>query len=99
MCSRQTNSTALRIWSKPCCSYVALYHHQLPQSALESKTTMQAMKDWYHSHPHLFNKQPYDRPGCDTSREHASVVVEDNEIAIMQEDQSQQILPPMNYLF
>jgi transposase InsO family protein len=45
--------------------YAALYNHQLPQSALKSKTPMQAMKDWYHSHPHLFNKRPYDRPGCD----------------------------------
>lgn len=46
--------------------YVALYNHQLPQSALKSKTPMQAMKDWYASHPHLFHKRPYDRPGCDT---------------------------------
>lgn len=46
--------------------YVALYNHQLPQSALKSKTPMQAMKDWYQEHPHLFHKRPYDRPGCDT---------------------------------
>ncbi|MBS0391395.1 MAG: transposase, partial [Proteobacteria bacterium] len=46
--------------------YVALYNHQLPQSALKSKTPMQAMKDWYHERPHLFHKRPYDRPGCDT---------------------------------
>ena len=26
--------------------YVALYNHQLPQSALHSKTPMQAMKQW-----------------------------------------------------
>ena len=45
--------------------YVALYNHQLPQSALKSKTPLQAMKDWHHSHPHLFVKRPYDRPGCD----------------------------------
>ena len=45
--------------------YVALYNHQLPQSALGSKTPMQAMKDRYQSHPHLFHKRPYDRPGCD----------------------------------
>jgi hypothetical protein len=42
-----------------------LYNHQLPQSALNSKTPMQAMKQWYQTHPHLFNKRPYDRPGCD----------------------------------
>jgi transposase InsO family protein len=46
--------------------YVALYNHQLPQSALKSKTPMRAMKDWYASHPHLFIKRPYDHPGCDT---------------------------------
>jgi transposase InsO family protein len=46
--------------------YVALYNRQLPQSALGSKTPMQAMKDWYHAHPDLFHKRPYDRPGCDT---------------------------------
>jgi hypothetical protein len=45
--------------------YVALYNHQLPQSALKSKTPMRAMKDWYASHPHLFIKRPYDHPGCD----------------------------------
>ena len=27
--------------------YVALYNHQLPQSALKSSTPIQAMKDWY----------------------------------------------------
>lgn len=45
--------------------YVALYNHQLPQSALKSSTPMQAMKDWYQTHPHLFHKRPYDRTGCD----------------------------------
>ena len=45
--------------------YVALYNHQLPQSALKSKTPMQAMKDWFQIHLHLFHKQPYDRTGCD----------------------------------
>jgi len=43
-----------------------LYNHQLPQSALKSSTPMQAMKDWYQTHPHLFHKRPYDRTGCDT---------------------------------
>ncbi len=46
--------------------YVALYNHQLPQSALKSSTPIQAMKDWYQTHPHLFLKRPYDRPGCDS---------------------------------
>jgi len=44
--------------------YVALYNHQLPQSALQSLTPMQTMKNWYKSHPHLFHKRPYDHPGC-----------------------------------
>ena len=48
--------------------YVQLYNHQLPQSALHSKTPMQAMKQWYETHPHLFRKRAYDRPGCDTYR-------------------------------
>jgi hypothetical protein len=44
--------------------YVALYNHQLPQSALKRKTPIQAMKDWYDSHPDQFHKRPYDGPGC-----------------------------------
>ena len=46
--------------------YVTLYNHQFPQSALKSKTPAQSLKDWFASHPHLFNKRPYDRTGCDT---------------------------------
>ena len=45
--------------------YVVLYNHQLPQSALKSRTPIQAMKDWYALHPDLFVKRPYDHPGCD----------------------------------
>src|SRR5690606_38267852 len=54
--------------------YVALYNHQLPQSALKSKTPIQAMKDWYASHPDLFRKRPYDRPGCDNYANHAEAM-------------------------
>ena len=46
--------------------YVVLYNTQLPQSALGSRTPMQAMKDWQKSHPHLFVKTPRNRPGRDT---------------------------------
>jgi transposase InsO family protein len=46
--------------------YVALYNHPLPQSALQSKTHIQTMKDWYATHSNLFVKKTYDRPGCDT---------------------------------
>ncbi|MBC7215210.1 MAG: IS481 family transposase, partial [Burkholderiaceae bacterium] len=42
------------------------YNHHLPQSALQSKTPMQAIRGWYDSHPHLFHRRPYDRPGLDT---------------------------------
>lgn len=47
-------------------AFVALYNHQLPQSALGSKPPMQAMKNWHQEYPFLFHKRPYDRPGCDT---------------------------------
>ena len=46
--------------------YVWLYNQQLPQSALGSKTPLQAMKDWHKLKPELFKKQPYYRPGCDS---------------------------------
>lgn len=46
--------------------YVALYNHQLPQSALGSKAPMRVMKEWCQEHPDLFHKRPYDRPGCET---------------------------------
>ncbi|MBD3817182.1 MAG: IS481 family transposase, partial [Halothiobacillus sp.] len=36
--------------------YVHLYNQYLPQSTLDSRTPMQAMKDWYQSHPQLFKK-------------------------------------------
>ena len=46
--------------------YVALYSHQLPQTALKSKTPFQTTKDWDDSHPQLFRKKPYNRTGRDT---------------------------------
>ena len=46
--------------------YVQLYNQQLPQSALGSKTPLQAMKDWNKLKPELFKKQPYHLPGCDS---------------------------------
>lgn len=46
--------------------YVALYNTQLPQSALASRTPVQAMKDWHKSNPELFLKKPGNHPGCDT---------------------------------
>ena len=58
VCGQDMQETLMR--------YTALYNHQFPQSALKSKTPIQAMKDWYKTHPHLFHKKPYDRPGCDS---------------------------------
>jgi transposase InsO family protein len=46
--------------------YVWLYNQKLPQSALGSKTPLQAMKDWHKLKPELFKKQPYYLPGCDS---------------------------------
>ncbi len=45
--------------------YVALYNQQLPQSALRSKTPLEAIKDWHKLKPELFKKQPYHHTGCD----------------------------------
>ena len=45
--------------------YVKLYNTQLPQSALQSRTPMQGMKDYYKSNPELFVKKPSIRAGCD----------------------------------
>jgi transposase InsO family protein len=58
--AQSMNQTLLR--------YVKLYNTQLPQTALESKTPHQALKDWFASHPHLFHRRPVNQPGCDTYR-------------------------------
>ncbi|HXF07571.1 MAG TPA: integrase core domain-containing protein, partial [Candidatus Acidoferrales bacterium] len=46
--------------------YVQRYNHHWPQSALQSKTPMQAMRGWYDSHPDLFLRKPDDRTGLDS---------------------------------
>jgi hypothetical protein len=38
--------------------YVLLYNQQLPQSVLQSRTPLQAMKDWHKLKPELFKKTP-----------------------------------------
>ncbi|MFV0681601.1 MAG: hypothetical protein ACK5NW_15175, partial [Ottowia sp.] len=45
-----------------------LYNHQLPQSALKSKTPIEAMKHWYDEKSHLFHRRPKssNRLGCDS---------------------------------
>lgn len=55
--------------------YVALYNQQFPQSALGSRTPLQAMKDWRKLKPALFQKQPYHLAGCDISGQSASVCI------------------------
>lgn len=49
------------------CGYVALYNHQLSQSALHSKTPMQTMKERHQQHPQLVHKRPYPHAGYDTN--------------------------------
>ncbi|RAK09481.1 hypothetical protein ATI53_106718, partial [Salipiger aestuarii] len=46
--------------------YALASYQQLPQSALSSKTPLQAMKDRHELKPELINKQPYCLPGCDS---------------------------------
>jgi hypothetical protein len=46
--------------------YVWLYNHQLPQAALKGQTPLAAMRQWYQSYPHLFDKQLHDLPGLDS---------------------------------
>ncbi len=46
--------------------YVWLYTQPLPQSALGSKTPLQAMKGWRKPKPALVRKQPYYLPGCES---------------------------------
>ncbi len=45
--------------------YVALYNHQFPQSALKSRTPIQAMKDWYAERVDLFVRRPCNQTGLD----------------------------------
>lgn len=45
--------------------YVAPYNHPLLQSALKSKTPIQALKHCHDSYPHLLAKRLSDRPGYD----------------------------------
>ena len=45
--------------------YVTLYNTQFPQSALGSRTPIQAMRNWHRSNPNLFVRKPGNRPGCD----------------------------------
>ena len=45
--------------------YVHLYNTQLPQSALNARTPIGALKDWQRHRPELFRKRVYNLAGCD----------------------------------
>jgi hypothetical protein len=45
--------------------YLLLYNQHLPQSVLQSRTPLQAMKDRNKLKPELFKKNPYYLTGCD----------------------------------
>lgn len=46
--------------------YVHHYNSQLPQSALNGRTPIDALKDWQRQKPDLFRKRVYNHAGCDT---------------------------------
>ena len=52
--------------------YAWLYNHHLPQTALDARTPMQAMKDWYRRRSDLFQKRPHNHPGHDSYRQRVS---------------------------
>jgi transposase InsO family protein len=52
---------------------VQLHTPQLPQSALGSRTPMQAMKDWHKTYPHLFVESPSNQAGRDSYLPRANV--------------------------
>jgi len=45
--------------------YVRLYNGQLPQSVLQGRTPIDALKEWHRDKPALFKKRPYNHTGCD----------------------------------
>ncbi|TSE25139.1 Integrase core domain protein [Tepidimonas aquatica] len=47
--------------------YAWLYNHHLPQAALDARTPMQIMKDWYQRRPELFHKRHHNHPEYDSS--------------------------------
>jgi hypothetical protein len=60
-----TGNSGARVNISGATRYVWLYNHQLPQTALKGQIPLAAMRQWYPSHPHLFDKQPHDLPGLD----------------------------------
>ena len=46
-------------------NYLRLYNHHIPQRALDTKTPVQALKEWQQKRPELFVKHVYDQTGLD----------------------------------
>ena len=46
-------------------NYLKLYNHHIPQRAIESKTPIQALKEWQRQKPDLFIKPVYEQAGLD----------------------------------
>jgi hypothetical protein len=46
--------------------YVGLYNGQLPQSVLQARTPIDALKGWQRHRPELFTKRVDTDGGCDT---------------------------------
>src|SRR5471030_3320287 len=47
-------------------NYLKLYNHHIPQRAIDSKTPIQALKEWQRQKPELFVKRVYEQTGLDT---------------------------------
>jgi transposase InsO family protein len=47
-------------------NYLKLYNHHIPQRAIDSKTPIQALKEWKQKKPDLFVKRVYDQTRLDT---------------------------------
>jgi len=46
--------------------YVKLYNQQIPQRALNHKSPMESLKEWYSKRPEIFLKRPYNLTGLDS---------------------------------
>jgi len=57
-CAEELSETLVR--------YMKIYNQFIPQKALGHIAPIQALKNWYDSHPHLFSKRVYNLSGLDT---------------------------------
>jgi hypothetical protein len=47
-------------------NYLKLYNHHIPQRALDARTPILALKEWYKKQPDLFVKRVYDQTRLDS---------------------------------